>query len=93
MSHLHVHMAKPLLKQETTSSITVKDTNSHGTPNETFSRIFLHFSTPTQMHSAFKKALYNSLYLLSLSVLYIVLCLLLFPPFSYLSLSSFNLSS
>jgi len=86
MSHLHAYMAKPLLKQETTSSITMKDTNSHGTPNGTLSRTFLHSLTLTQMHSAFKKALYNSLYLLSLSILYIVLCLLLFPPFPYLSL-------
>jgi len=81
MSHLHAYVAKPLSRQETTSSITMKDTNSCGTPNKTFSRTFLHSSTSTQVCSAFKKALHNSLYLLS--ILYIVLHLPLFPPSSF----------
>ena len=66
MSHLHAHVVKHLSKQETTSSITAKDTNSRGTPNETLSRTFLDSSTPTQARSAFKKALHNSPFLYSI---------------------------
>ena len=62
------HVAKPLSNQETAFSITAKDTNSHGTPNKTPSKTFLYSLISTQVCSASKKALHNSIY--TLSILY-----------------------
>jgi len=39
MNPLHAHVAKLPSKYETTSSMTANNTDSHGTPNETPSRI------------------------------------------------------
>ena len=61
-------MAKPLSNQETAFSITAKDTNSHGTPNKTPSKTFLYSLISSQVCSASKKALHNSIY--TLSILY-----------------------